>query len=827
VGETAGSADRGFVQAVQDLRTRLQQHSHEAESRAGQPLSTLDGRMRDAEQRARRRMEDGWLLTQLRDAWEALTPGFIAGLIVGLLVTIAVIALLGTGIGALILAGALAGALSALASNATDYACGTGRYAGNRPWNWGEVGREMFWGAVFGAAGGALGAGATGAVTSRMGTTLLQSLSRSAFSRAATQAAAAKASNFVVGVGLGIAQNVATEGWDAWDRGLLLNIAVNAVMVSGPMERGLQHATEGARATAVDRGFAYNVTPAEMAGAQARLAGRAGVEVPVDAPAAGRAGGDTATTEAPGRAGGDTATTEAPAATTEAPVATTEAPAATTEAPAVAAEPPTPIRDQVDRATGVNRGAEHEQAMAELRDFYANQQREAANVADVRGTRIDQMIDPATGQPMVNPDGSPYGYGIQQGFEVRRFDYGPNQGLTEVTVKVHLDPQAGVTPADIARVQADTLAGVDQHYNSGHSLPNGDRLHVGIEFVADPADAHLNVRLESGQGGAVQNRWFVESDPTVHAHELGHQLGLLDEYIDPGTVNRGGPGAAGVHTDGSLMGDFWGRDATGAPLTGPDGLPVADPGTRLHDRHLSQLGGDIDAARGVAPGGAAPAAHPPHDTATPAVHPPDGAAVPEPHAPTATQVPPQLEAAGRALTAAQELLRQHPELEGFRGEVTALADAYWARRGESTGGGYAQLDAFAEGYRLRDDAQGLLNRMRSQMEGAAAFDSAGFQERLRRLPAGQRRAHIQEVAERVATGRGWEFDARMSDLNSTRDARRRVYYDAGTDRYYSVDFMHGTFEECDSTGRHVREVDFNLGQTDPRDESGGHDLRTR
>jgi hypothetical protein len=39
--------------------------------------------------------------------------------------------------------------------------------------------------------------------------------------------------------------------------------------------------------------------------------------------------------------------------------------------------------------------------------------------------------------------------------------------------------------------------------------------------------------------------------------------------------------------------------------------------------------------------------------------------------------------------------------------------------------------------------------------------------------------------------------------------------------------MHGTFEECDSTGRHVREVDFNLGQTDPRDESGGHDLRTR
>jgi hypothetical protein len=92
---------------------------------------------------------------------------------------------------------------------------------------------------------------------------------------------------------------------------------------------------------------------------------------------------------------------------------------------------------------------------------------------------------------------------------------------------------------------------------------------------------------------------------------MGHQLGFLDEYVDPNTVNRGAPGAPGVTTDNSLMGDFWLRDpATGRVVVDPaTGLPVADPATTLHDRHLGQLGGDIDAARaaGGGAGGGGPA----------------------------------------------------------------------------------------------------------------------------------------------------------------------------------------------------------------------------
>ncbi|WP_412543309.1 hypothetical protein R8Z50_12775 [Longispora sp. K20-0274] len=611
VFQTAQAVDTGFVRAVADLRTRLEQHGRDAGTRAGEPLTGLDERMTRAADRAKERMEEGWLMSQLHDAWEALTPGFIAGLIVGLLVTIAIVAICGTGIGALILAGAVAGAASALASNATDYACGTGRYAGDHPWSWSEVGREMFFGAVFGAAGGALGAGVTGAIGSRAGSTILSGLARSTFSSVLTQQAATKVANVVVGVGMGIAQNVITEGldrgwdhaFDHWDRGLLLNAAVGTVMASDAVGGRIHEVTMGARGAMVDAGMAYNVTPTEFNAASARMAERAGVELPTEtAPPAATTG--TTTETAPT----ETATTETG---TTAPVETESTAAVATRdtpltEPTVAEPVPgperTPTQERVERATGVDRGPEHAAAMAELREFYENQQVEAGNVTEVSGTRIDQMTD-AAGNPLTRPDGSPYGYGVEQGFEARRFDYGPGGGLTEVTIKVCLEGQPGVTPAQLEQMQHNTHAGVDQHYNNGQTLPNGDALHVRVEFVTDPADAHLTVAVEPGDGATVQNRWFANDNPTTIAHELGHQLGFLDEYIDAQTVNRGDATGPGVHTDGSLMGDFWLRDAAGNPVLDANGRPMVDPATQLHDRHLGQLGSDIDAARGTGTGG--------------------------------------------------------------------------------------------------------------------------------------------------------------------------------------------------------------------------------
>ncbi len=630
------NVDKGFAKAVTDLRAKLEGHAGEAVKKAGEPLSTLDSRMNEAANRARQRVDDGWLLSQLKDAWEALTPGFIAGLIVGLLVTIAIVAICGTGIGALILAGAVAGAASVLASNGTDYACGTGKYANGKEWSWAEVGKEAAMGAIFGAAGGALGAGVTGAIGARSGSTIMNSLAQKYLATEAAQLAAGKVSNVVLGIGLGVGQNIVNDimtggidhAFDHWDQGILLNAAVSGVMVSDLVVGKIHAATEGVRGLAVDSGMAFNVSSAEAAASAGRLAPSAepastgGVAKTEPMPAVDLGG--TAKTEPmpavdPGGTGGTggTAKTEPMPAVDPTGTAKTE-PMPAVDPTGTAKTEPMPAVDPTGTAktepipavdpagtTKTGTGPTKTEVIPAV-DPAGTGSKTSAPV-EVKGMRIDQMLDNA-GNPMVNPDGSPNGYGIRQGFDVVKVD-GPGGPVAEVTMKVHLEPQAGAsgakpTPAELARMQADAIAGVDQHYNNGLQLPSGEKLQVKVQFVDDPAQAHLSVDVHPGDGPTVQNKWFLNDNPTTLAHELGHQLGFLDEYVDPKTVNRGSSSAPGVTNDNSLMGDFWQRDAAGNAVIDPaTGKPMVKPGVQVHERHLAQLGGDIEAARGTAGGG--------------------------------------------------------------------------------------------------------------------------------------------------------------------------------------------------------------------------------
>ena len=201
--------------------------------------------------------------------------------------------------------------------------------------------------------------------------------------------------------------------------------------------------------------------------------------------------------------------------------------------------------------------------------------------------------------------GNPLGpYGIPGRFEARRVVSESGEDLTEITMRVHLKPQSGVSADDLARVQKDAFDSVDHYYNSGHTLPNGSRMQVKVEFTDDAAASHLVVDLHPGSGGANQFKWYVDSSPTTHAHELGHGLGLKDEYFDPTAVNRGATSQTpGLHTDDSLMGDFWQRPPGGgsAVVDPATGIPIARPGTSLKDRHLIQIGDDIDNAAAAKP----------------------------------------------------------------------------------------------------------------------------------------------------------------------------------------------------------------------------------
>ena len=255
----------------------------------------------------------------------------------------------------------------------------------------------------------------------------------------------------------------------------------------------------------------------------------------------------------------------------------------------------TKMQDQIEEALG--RGKDYEAKQSELRQMYEQQQLDAANTTEVKTTRTDQIRDLGTGTDLTSPDGTPWGYGINSAFTTQRFALGGGEHLTQITIKVKINAAPGVDAPDIALVMANVERGVDTLYNTGTKrLPNGDHVRVGIEFVTDPgAGPHLTVELNPGTGRADQTNWFVGDGDVVHAHELGHQLGLIDEYVDvPGTIYTGNLGAAkdrltptspGVRTDSSLMGDFH--------------LPGGgiDPNVEVKQRHWDQIGGDIEAAR--------------------------------------------------------------------------------------------------------------------------------------------------------------------------------------------------------------------------------------
>jgi hypothetical protein len=245
---------------------------------------------------------------------------------------------------------------------------------------------------------------------------------------------------------------------------------------------------------------------------------------------------------------------------------------------------PPPLHAQIDQVTRVDKGAQYDVAMSDLRRMYGDMEREAGDVVRVTGLRSD-------GQHNWN-----------YGNDAREFSH----GVTAIEFRVHLDGGVNAVPSvEMARLKENVVAGVDRYYNFQHSVATTSggvsRLHLEVSFVDDPSTAHLNVTVHRGDGFADLENWFTGGNPTTHAHEVGHgAFGLWDESVDySATPNpwRATPSSPLVHHDASLMGNYWEGPALG---------PVI-PETSLKPRHLEEVGGSIADARRSASGAKAAA----------------------------------------------------------------------------------------------------------------------------------------------------------------------------------------------------------------------------
>lgn len=173
-------------------------------------------------------------------------------------------------------------------------------------------------------------------------------------------------------------------------------------------------------------------------------------------------------------------------------------------------------------------------------------------------------------------------YGWQSKFEVTKTD-------TEyrVVIKPKLVPDAGVTPQQVADVKLRAHNAFVRLFDNKFILTDtADQKQYGLRADVQFVDSgeHYTVALHTGpDGNGNLTNWYTGNYDETLAHELGHQLGLKDEYIDATVPARATTTAPGVHTDHSIMGNYL---AEGRP----------DAGAQL--RHGQTIGSEIGGATG-------------------------------------------------------------------------------------------------------------------------------------------------------------------------------------------------------------------------------------
>jgi hypothetical protein len=164
-----------------------------------------------------------------------------------------------------------------------------------------------------------------------------------------------------------------------------------------------------------------------------------------------------------------------------------------------------------------------------------------------------------------------------------RYQVELTDGKCVATIKVRLNPDAGVTDDEVKRVKSAVPSAFAGYFSGKFLLYEPGLIEdlwddkwvlvVGVQFV--DSGEHLTVALHKGKGADSRQSWYVDTPTITKCHELGHQLGLLDEYVEAGVVPRKDATAPGVFTDHSLMGDYYAEGVDKAEVKARHGTRLA------------------------------------------------------------------------------------------------------------------------------------------------------------------------------------------------------------------------------------------------------------
>lgn len=149
---------------------------------------------------------------------------------------------------------------------------------------------------------------------------------------------------------------------------------------------------------------------------------------------------------------------------------------------------------------------------------------------------------------------------------------------SQLTIRVQVKTASSITSRQILAIQKASQREFQRYFDQrflfqfkeNKPLPVMARLHF-TEY-----QPHLCTTLHLGSGATELTNWYV-GEPHIHlAHELGHQLGLLDEYRDIYSPTRNDDTPDGIFCDHSLMGNYQTEDWKKADIKLRHGKRIAD-----------------------------------------------------------------------------------------------------------------------------------------------------------------------------------------------------------------------------------------------------------
>jgi hypothetical protein len=117
-----------------------------------------------------------------------------------------------------------------------------------------------------------------------------------------------------------------------------------------------------------------------------------------------------------------------------------------------------------------------------------------------------------------------------------------DQRGTDITVRIRLDPDAGISAQTMATLRNTWKTGIEDKWSNRFGCCTDPgcigrcALNFHVEWVTE--NEHHRVRVQVGPARSNMTLWDTQDTGDVASHEFGHMLGHPDEYPDSACPNR-------------------------------------------------------------------------------------------------------------------------------------------------------------------------------------------------------------------------------------------------------------------------------------------------